>query len=336
MLRVTDEIVGGVAALLPRAAVTRGEVARGRRRIRWVEVAGEGPTVVFEAGAGATALSWLHVIRELAEHDRAQLVAYDRAGIGSSDSAHGFGRVPLDTQVGDLVAVLDDCARNDGPCVLVAHSWGGLLAQVAAWTRPELIAGMVLVDSSHELVVQQISKRMLRRMLLRRIRSTLVTSLGFGRRELRAEASEAAAALSEDPEVRELLIEADLVYYTGLRRAFAILVGEMRAAYAGTAEVGRRRAAAGAVFPEIPLVVLSADPAKAESGLAAATVALLDEHRGLAAQVPGARHEVVEGAGHFIQLDRPDRVVCAIREVIESVAARPRVRPPATRRAARE
>jgi pimeloyl-ACP methyl ester carboxylesterase len=48
--------------------------------------------------------------------------------------------------VGDLVAVLEAV----GPCVLVGHSWGGLLAQLAAWERPDLITGLVLIDPSHE------------------------------------------------------------------------------------------------------------------------------------------------------------------------------------------
>lgn len=315
--RMTDEIVDGIAALLPSAEVMRGQFARGARRIRWVEVAGTGPTVVFEAGAGATALSWLHVIRELAEHDRVRLVAYDRAGIGASDPIGGLGRVSLDTQVGDLVAVLDALARTGGPCILVAHSWGGLLAQVAAWSRPELIAGMVLVDASHEQAVQQIPKRALRGMLVNRVWWALLASSGIGRRTLRTEAAAAAAALSNDSDVRARLAAADLAYYTGTRRIFATLVGEMRTAYRGTAQMARRRTAPDAVLPAVPLVVLSADPDKAGSIPGPVASALVAQHRAIAEQVPGARHELAEGSGHFIQLDRPERVVRAVREVLD-------------------
>jgi pimeloyl-ACP methyl ester carboxylesterase len=50
------------------------------------------------------------------------VIAYDRAGYGASDAAP----VDLDLQLDDLVAVLE--VAGPGPCVMVGHSWGGLLA----------------------------------------------------------------------------------------------------------------------------------------------------------------------------------------------------------------
>ena len=37
-----------------------------------------------------------------------------------------------------------------GPCVLAGHSWGGVLVQLLAFRRPDLVAGLVLVDPGHE------------------------------------------------------------------------------------------------------------------------------------------------------------------------------------------
>jgi pimeloyl-ACP methyl ester carboxylesterase len=31
-----------------------------------------------------------------------------------------------------------------GPCVLAGHSWGGVLVQLLAFRRPDLVAGLVL------------------------------------------------------------------------------------------------------------------------------------------------------------------------------------------------
>jgi pimeloyl-ACP methyl ester carboxylesterase len=39
---------------------------------------------------------------------------------------------------------------NAGPCVLAGHSWGGVLVQLLAFRRPDLAAGLVLVDPGHE------------------------------------------------------------------------------------------------------------------------------------------------------------------------------------------
>lgn len=80
------------------------------------------------------------VFKELVADFR--LIAYDRAGYGASDPAP----LSLDLQVDDLTAVLEEV----GPAVVVGHSWGGLLAQLATWSRPDLVSGLVLLDPSHE------------------------------------------------------------------------------------------------------------------------------------------------------------------------------------------
>lgn len=276
--------------------------------------------MVFEAGSGATSLSWLPVIRELSTQCGARLVAYDRLGIGASDPLAFLRRISLVTQVDDLAAVLEALSRTGGRCVLVAHSWGGLLAQIAAWDRPELIAGMVLVDASHELVMRQMPKKTLYGMLLKRAMWTLPGALGLGRRALRADSATWAAALSDDPDVCAHLTVADLAYYLGRRTLYTKLIGEMRAVMRSAGEIERRRSGPGAKLPVMPLVVLSSDPEAAEPGLADVVPALAAKHRELALEVPGARHELVREAGHFIQLDRPQVVVDAVREVLAKIA----------------
>jgi pimeloyl-ACP methyl ester carboxylesterase len=80
----------------------------------------------------------------LAPHVRA--VAYDRAGLGGSAPAPGL--VTIDRQIDDLASVITGLAA--GPCVLAGHSWGGVLVQLLAFRRPDLAAGLVLVDPGHE------------------------------------------------------------------------------------------------------------------------------------------------------------------------------------------
>ena len=76
----------------------------------------------------------------LAPHVR--VAAYDRAGLGGSDPAPGL--VTIDRQIDDLASVITGLAT--GPCVLAGHSWGGMLVQLLAFRRPDLVAGLVLVD----------------------------------------------------------------------------------------------------------------------------------------------------------------------------------------------
>ena len=110
----------------------------------WLECAGSGsPTVLFEAGLGSGQEAWSAVAPRVARSARA--CTYDRAGIGQSES-----RPETTTTAGamaDELARLLVAAGIDGPIVLVGHSNGGMVVQLAA-DRIPAVAGVVLVDSS--------------------------------------------------------------------------------------------------------------------------------------------------------------------------------------------
>ena len=116
----------------------------GRRVVRRVEAGAGEPAVVLEAGLNNGAASWQRVMPLLAPHVR--VAAYDRAGLGGSAPAPGL--VTIDRQIDDLASVITGLAA--GPCVLAGHSWGGILVQLLAFRRPDLAAGLVLVDPGHE------------------------------------------------------------------------------------------------------------------------------------------------------------------------------------------
>jgi pimeloyl-ACP methyl ester carboxylesterase len=109
-----------------------------------VEAGAGEPAVVLEAGMNNGAASWQRVMPRLAPHVR--VAAYDRAGVGGSAVAPGL--VTIDRQIDDLSSVITGLAA--GPCVLAGHSWGGMLVQLLAFRRPDLVAGLVLVDPAHE------------------------------------------------------------------------------------------------------------------------------------------------------------------------------------------
>src|ERR1700729_844567 len=120
------------------------ETDPGPRLLRRVEAGTGERAVVLEAGLNNAAASWDRVLPLLAPHVR--VVAYDRAGLGGSAPAPGL--VTIDRQIDDLASVI--AGLGAGPCVLAGHSWGGILVQLLAFRRPDLAAGLVLVDPRHE------------------------------------------------------------------------------------------------------------------------------------------------------------------------------------------
>lgn len=108
------------------------------------------PTVVFDAGLGGSALEWRAVEDEARRFTR--VCAYDRAGYGWSE----MGPLPRtsSTIVNELYLLLESL-DFDRYFVLVGHSYGGYNMQLFARRYPFLVAGMVLVDSSHPAQVER-------------------------------------------------------------------------------------------------------------------------------------------------------------------------------------
>ena len=102
-------------------------------------------TVVLEAGLGDDLGVWNKVLPDVAKH--ARVVAYDRAGLGYSDPS------PMPRTPEQIATELHALLRRAGiapPYVLVGHAEGGFSVRRFASLYPGEVAGLVLVDASHE------------------------------------------------------------------------------------------------------------------------------------------------------------------------------------------
>ena len=111
------------------------------RRLYLLEQGSGGPTVLFEAGIGATNLNWRHIQKTVARFTGT--ASYDRSGLGFSTRCR-TARTP-----GNIAAELHDLLEQAGikpPYVLVGHSFGGLVMRRYALLYPEEVSGVVLVD----------------------------------------------------------------------------------------------------------------------------------------------------------------------------------------------
>jgi pimeloyl-ACP methyl ester carboxylesterase len=107
----------------------------------------KGPTIIVEAAMGTWSSHYAAMQENIGTF--ARVCTYDRAGLGWSDPATG-GRSIRD-MANDLDALLTE-AKVISPYVIVGHSLGGLIARQYASMHPSRVAGVVLVESSNELI----------------------------------------------------------------------------------------------------------------------------------------------------------------------------------------
>ncbi|MBN8191216.1 alpha/beta hydrolase [Bacillus sp. NTK074B] len=102
-----------------------------------------GPLIVILTGMGCSFEEWYEVTEELRK--TTQVLMYHRPGLGDSE---------LGAEVRNTFATVQDLyellhfLKVKEPIYLVGHSYGGLCAQHYVKVHPEMVAGMVLVDST--------------------------------------------------------------------------------------------------------------------------------------------------------------------------------------------
>jgi pimeloyl-ACP methyl ester carboxylesterase len=184
----------------------------------------------------------------------------------------------------DLAAVLDAVG---GSALVVGWSIGGVIALDLAQRRADLLRGLVLVEPPLHLK-RHPSFRMLRAILGAQVRRK--DPPAAARRFLRWALSRADGSTDVgrlDPEA--------------LDAAAPAIVAELRAG-TGEKEISRRAVAA----INVPCAWLVGSESTPEFGRTA---------RRATAELPRVTLEVVDGAGHAIQLDRPDAVAAAVRSL---------------------
>jgi pimeloyl-ACP methyl ester carboxylesterase len=272
------------------------------------------PTVILEAGLDDLgSLSWASVHDSLALNTR--VCAYSRAGIMWSDPApRAFDAT---RSMHDLHAALV-AAGEAAPWVMVGHSLGGPYARLFTSAYPNEVRGIVLVDATHPRQMPRLAEALGKAPLpppaLLSVGKLVVPMLArVGVMRLVPDGA--------DPTWPERVRQASAAYYPS---SLSALLAEL-----GAIEMTLAKTDSAIALGNRPLTVLTAidspdSATAAQTGLTQEQAArkraawkTLQEDE--ATWSSDSRHELVHGTAHHIQLDRPDVVIRAVRDVVMRV-----------------
>jgi pimeloyl-ACP methyl ester carboxylesterase len=276
------------------------------------------PAVVLEAGIAASSLSWAAVAPSVAQFTRA--CTYDRAGLAWSDvpsCPRTFDRI-----VEEFATVTARVAPGER-CILVGHSFGSFIVRGYAMRHPDAVAGLVLVDPAVEWLKPDAERayRLRRAQYLARIGAVLA-HVGIPRALLALLVGGAPAA----PQRFSRL------FGNTVAQTLGRLVSEVRKLPPGTYPVMQAfwsepkcyhamadhlaalerdgGVIARVVSPaKIPTIVISSANQPQEH---------IDIQRTLADASHAGKHIVAARSSHWVQLDEPELVMAAVRELVDS------------------
>lgn len=240
-----------------------------------IEGPGDGPPLVLVNSLGADLRLWDKVVPALAR--RYRVVRFDKRGHGLSDAVAGPYRMA--DLAGDLAALMDRLAL--GPAIVMGVSIGGMIAQLLATTRPELVRALVLMNTGHQVGGEAV----------------------WGER-MRAVEAGGIAAIADGVVARWLPEDWRRRHPGELRLWRNMLTRTPLAGYLGCCAALR-----------------DADLTDAVPRIAVPTLCIGGEHdlstppalmEALTALLPQARLVVLEGAGHLPCIDQPDKVLALV------------------------
>ena len=241
---------------------------------------GDGPPIVFSHGVTIDSRVWMKQFAELPDAG-VRTIAFDHRGHG--ESLVGSTGHSVENLAADVRSVLETLDVRDA--VLVGHSMGGIAAQAFALRHPEVlherVRGLVLL-------------------------STLAKTSISASRRLRCVAERVTGAV----DLRALMTRPDLgtlFARVGFgRQPVASQVELNREMLAACATATAREATAALLGLDLLAELPSLDVPTLVIGGTADVITPPHESRRLAALIPGARLEMLDGAGHMIMLERTE------------------------------
>jgi len=226
------------------------------------------PALVFLHYWGGTSRTWRMVIAEL--EGQFKTVAYDARGWGKSDKASaGYKMADLVDEALSLVKAL-----GIKQYVLVGHSMGGKVAQLAASRRPEGLLGLILVAPAQPTPRRNPEDMREGQLHAYDNRENVLKTIGSGR----------LTARPPSPEVLERIVEDSMS-------------GSREATMAYPMESILEDVSPEVASISVPTVLLAGEFDQVDS---------IERHKTeVLAYLPNAEFKIIKGSGHLIPIDEP-------------------------------
>ena len=265
---------------------------------------GEGtPTVVFESGLDFSGhMSWYKVQEEVSKF--ATTISYDRAGILRSEKST---KPRTCENIADELHILLENIKAKKPYVLVVHSLGGLIARCYAKKYADTLSGIVFVDASHPEQLERAPESIKAKMKSAGLPADWVIFLSYHTGLTRLSINSMLDVVLKDEKDKKIL-KAEINAYLIESNNGAIEEAKMLEQMT--------KASKGVNFGDIPFTILSANREgknEDERVLSKFFGELQKESVNLSTK---SKLVIVE-SGHFIQLEKPEVVIDAIRNIVE-------------------
>ena len=260
-----------------------------------------GPTVILDSGLGDSYVSWRKVQPEIARFVR--VCSYDRAGLGYSDSS---SRSRTSKDIAEELHALLQAAQVAPPYVLVGHSMAGYDIRLYTSLYPKEVAGLVFVDASHPDQDNRFPPEL----------KNLEGSWGREAEFLAYSHPFGLPRLLDFCDTNPVDRAANCNFHSALEN-----YAELKAFPQSAAQ-----AASTGPFGDIPLVVLSHDPDRPSSDLPPDLAKPVNDawdkmQEELSHLSTRGSRVIAKGSAHYIQSDRPELVIDAIRKVVTDARA---------------
>jgi pimeloyl-ACP methyl ester carboxylesterase len=280
-------------------AVQRGPYTIAAREFG-AEHAGDGPTIVLMHGFPDNQHLYDLVAPALGRTHRT--ITFDFVGWGTSSTPPPGHTFTFDDLRADLEAVLADFhVDRVVPVVHDASGWPGI---DWALDHPDSVASLVLLNTTYFPVPGQAPPYVIRALAALDLRSQFIAAVGTDELMSRALQRTQVSRFFDDERRREVFLPLFERYnQTTAAAIFSLTATLLTTSRDRVANIPRMQAFAPPVT-----VAFGADDPYLNPAVA----------RGLASVFPGSRLELVERAGHYVQLDRSDAVIEAIRGAASS------------------